>query len=97
MLNKNDNLQTPPSPPTIYYGDGEAIKIQLSLAETQNIINNQFPKYNFMFSNLAYLTSTGFYHPENNSLLAIKISFNENEIPYTSVEINIVASELFSG
>lgn len=96
MLNKNDNPQNPPTNPPTYYGDGEATKIQHTLEETQNIINTQFPKYNFMFTDLTYITSTGFYHPENDSLLAIKISFNESEIPYTQVEVHLIASEQFA-
>lgn len=96
MLNKNDNPQNPPNnPPPIYYGDGEATKIELNLAETQEIVNTYFSKYNFMFTDLSYISSKGFYHPENNSLLALQIYFNENEIPYTSVKVNIIASEQF--
>ena len=98
MLNKNDNPQNPQNPPTIpptYYGKAEATKTPHSLEETQNIINTLFPKYNFMFTDLTFMASMGFYHPENNSLLAIKISFNESEIPYTAVEIHIIASEQF--
>ena len=95
MLNKNDNPQNPPTTPPTYYGDGEATKIQHSLEETQNIVNLNFSKYNFMFNYLSYITSTGFYHPDNNSLLALKISFSEKEIPYTAVEVNIIASEEF--
>jgi len=95
MLNKNDNPQNPPTNPPTYYGDAEAIKVPHSLEKTQEIVNSNFSKYNFMFNDLTYVTATGFYHPENNSLLALKISFNEKEIPYTSVEVNIIASEQF--
>ncbi len=92
ILNKNDNPQNSPT----YYGKAEATKIQHTLKETQNIVNNQFPKYNFIFNDLTYISSKGFYHPENNSLLAVQILFNEKEIPYTSVEIHIVASNKFT-
>ena len=95
MLNKNDNPQNPPTNPPIYYGDDEATKVQHTLEETQNIVNTFFSKYNFMFTDLTYVTSTGFYHPEDNTLLALQIYFNESEIPYTSVEVNIIASKQF--
>lgn len=95
MLNKNDNPQNPPTNPPTYYGDAEATKIHHTLQETQELVNANFEKYNFMFTDMTYVSSTGFYHPENNSLLALKISFNEKEIPYTSVEVNIIASEQF--
>ena len=95
MLNKNDNPQNPPTTPPTYYGDAEATKIQHTLSETQNLVNTNFSKYNFIFTDLTYITSTGFYNPENNTLLALKISFNENEIPYTQIEVNLIASDQF--
>jgi len=105
LLNKTDNPQNPPvtppvvtppvAPPPIYYGKAEATKIQHTLEETQEIINTNFPKYNFMFTDLTYVSSMGYYNPTNNSLLAIKIAFNESTIPYTQVEIHIIASEQF--
>lgn len=95
MLNKNDDPQNPPVNPPTYYGDAEAIKIQHTLSETQSLVNTKFSKYNFIFNDLTYITSTGFYHPENNSLLAIKIICNESQIPYTQVEVHIIASKLF--
>jgi len=95
MLNKKDNTPNPPTNPPTYYGKGEATKIQHTLEETQTIINTSFPKYNFMFTDLTYISSKGFYHPEDETLLAIQIIFNESEIPYTQVEIHIVASEQF--
>lgn len=95
MLNKNDNPQNPPTNPPTYYGKAEATKIQHTLEETQTIVNTNFSKYNFMFTDLTYISSKGFYNPENNTLLALQIIFNESEIPYTSVEIHLVASEQF--
>jgi len=98
MLGKNDNSQnptnTPPEPP-IYYGKAEATKIPHSLEETQEIINANFSKYNFMFTDLTYVSSMGYYNPTNNNLLAIRLVFNESEIPYSQVEIHLVSSELF--
>ena len=95
MLNKNDNQQNPPTNPPTYYGKAEATKIHHTLQETQEIVNTNFSKYNFMFTDLTYVSSMGYYNPTNNELLALKIVFNESEIPYTSVEIHIVASEQF--
>lgn len=91
MLNKNDNPQNPPT----YYGKAEALKTPHTLEETQNIVNTNFSKYNFMFTDLTFVSSKGFYHPENNSLLALQIYFNESEIPYAQVEIHLIASEQF--
>lgn len=96
MLNKNDDPQNPPPiTPPIYFGKDEATKVELNLVETQNIVNTQFAKYNFMFTDLTYISSKGFYNPENNNLLAIQIIFNEKEIPYTQVEIHLVSSKQF--
>jgi len=103
LLPKNDNPPTNPPPaepppveqPPIYYGKAEATKIQHDLAKTQEIISTQFPKYNFMFDDMNYDSSTGFYNPENNNLLALKISFYEKEIPIMKIEIHIIASQQF--
>ena len=101
LMPKNDNpTTTPPAEPPveqppIYYGKAEATKIQHDLTETQEIVSTQFPKYNFMFEDMDFEYSTGFYNPENNNLLALKISFKEKEIPYPIVEIHIIASEQF--
>lgn len=95
MLNKNDNPQTqPPTTPPIYYGKAEAIKTPHNLQETEALVNTYFQKYNFMFTDLTYISSKGFYHPENNSLLALQIIFNEKEIPL-QVEIHLIASNQF--
>lgn len=94
-LNKNDTPKNPPATPPTYYGKAEATKIQHTLDETQTIISSTFPKYNFMFNDLSYKSSMGFYNPENNSLLALQITFNETEIPFATVEIHIIASKQF--
>lgn len=100
LLNKNENPPSqPPSPPTnntpIYYGKAEATKTPHSLQETQEIISTKFPKYNFIFSDLVFYEATGFYNPENNSLLALKILLDETTAPFTRVEIHLIASEQF--
>ena len=93
MLNKNDN---PPTQPPIYYGRDEATKIVHTLEETENIIATNFPKYNFIFDELNISLSTGYYNPTNNQLLSLEIKGNEIAIPYTNVEINIIANEYFT-
>ena len=92
MLNKNDN---PPAPP-VYYGKAEATKIIHTLEETQQIINTNFPKYNFIFEDLTNISAIGYYNPTNSSLLALEIQGREIAIPFTYVEINIIASEYFT-
>ena len=93
MLNKNDN---PPTQPPIYYGKAEATKVVHTLEETENIIATNFPKYNFIFDELNITLSTGYYNPTNNQLLSLEIKGNEIAIPYTNVEINIIANEYFT-
>lgn len=95
MLNKSDNSENPPAPPPIYYGKAEAIKMTHDLVQTQEIINTNFSKYNFMFTDLTFISAKGFYHPENNTLLAIQINFSEKEIPL-QVEVHLIISEFFT-
>lgn len=93
MLNKNDN---PPTQPPIYYGRDEATKVVHTLEETENIIATNFPKYNFIFEDLNNISTIGYYNPTNNQLLSIEIQGNEIAVPFTSVEINIIANEYFT-
>lgn len=92
LLNKKDN----PTPPPVYYGKAEATKIRHTLEETQDIISINFPKYNFIFEDLNYLASVGYYNPTNNELLSLEIQMEEKAAPFTSIEMNIVASEQFT-
>ena len=92
LLNKKDN----PTPPPEYYGKAEATKIRHTLEETQDIISINFPKYNFIFEDLNYLASVGYYNPTNNELLSLEIQMEEKAAPFTSIEMNIVASEQFT-
>lgn len=93
MLNKNDN---PPTQPPVYYGKAEATKIVHTLEETQQIINTNFPKYNFIFNEFNITLSTGYYNPNNNQLLSLEIKGNEISIPFTNIEFNLIANQYFT-
>ena len=45
---------------------------------------------------MTYKSSTGYYNPTNNELLSLEINMCEQNMPFTSVEINIIASEQFT-
>jgi len=92
LINKPSN---PTNPPTIYYGDNEATKTDLQVQDAQLIISQNYPQYNFIFDEFNFVSLVGFYHPENNSLLALQIQAQEISIPYTLIEINLIVSNQF--
>ena len=93
LINKKETPNKPT--PTVYYGKDEATKKDLTIEETQEVISNSYAKYNFIFTELSFLSSVGYYIPNNDSLLAIQIKANEIESPYTVIEIHLIISKQF--
>ncbi|MBE5741590.1 MAG: hypothetical protein E7351_03605 [Clostridiales bacterium] len=95
---KANNPDTPPTnPPTIYYGDDEATKKDLTDQPdlVRSIISNGYSQYEFIFDEFDFSEVIGFYTPDEAELLALQITASEKVAPFTLVKINLIMSEQF--
>lgn len=85
----------PSAPPPIYYGVDEATRIDLSLEQTQTYINTNYPQYSFIFDDYTFDELVGYYEPNTENLLALKIVGSDNVLPFILLEMNLIVSNQF--
>ena len=87
--------QKPTDKSTKYYTDSTANQQYLEYDYVSNYIETNYPKYNFLFADCQTSAISGYYDDDNN-LLALNISFEKNEVPFSSIEFILVVQKNFN-
>lgn len=77
--------------PVIYYSYTELTRIDLTLSETQEYIEQNFPKYSFLFTDTDIISSYGLYGGED--IYILNILGAKKDIPFTYFDITLVINQ----
>ena len=80
-----------------YYGDENTTQISITQEFAYNYISENLPNYTFIFEDCTFQSLHGIYDKETETkLLAIEMVAQKNNIPYTTLDINIVLNKNYT-
>ena len=80
-----------------YYGDENTTQISITQEFAYNYISENLPNYTFIFEDCTFQSLHGIYDKETETrLLAIDMVVQSNNIPYTTLDINIVLNKNYT-
>ena len=71
-----------------YYSDLDLTEVKLEYEDAKNAITTNYPNYESIFGNCTLYTAYGYY-TEKNQLISILCEFEKNDIPFTSLNLQI--------
>ncbi len=72
-----------------YYMENELVSVDISEVEVQKYINDNYPKYNFLFSE-EYEIENCYSYNYKNALTVLNFTAVKKEVPYTEIEFKLI-------
>ncbi len=78
-----------------YYGENDVEQEEIANTFFFDFINTNYPQYNFIQEDCDIENVYGYYSNDNHTLLAISSDLNKKDIPFTTVEFNLVMTNKY--
>ncbi len=71
----------------IYFKDTTAEKLELTIDNVKNIIDEKLPQHTFLYNDYDINFAEGYFIPQSNNLLAMTLDIKSRDLPYTQINI----------